>query len=106
MEVESPNCFAVKTEFNHQQPKTAMVEVLIAEVRVLMVGSRQITLSVFRQLDFVPWGECEPMGRVNDNRDDDSSRLIVGRAKDGSLVRAKFPWRKRPVPWNAHDESD
>jgi hypothetical protein len=52
MEVESPNCFAVKTEFNHQQPKTAMVEVLIAEVRVLMVGSRQITLSVFRQLDF------------------------------------------------------
>jgi hypothetical protein len=31
MEVESPNCFAVKTEFNRQQQKTATVEVLIAE---------------------------------------------------------------------------
>ena len=31
-------------------PKEARVEVLRAEVRVLMVGSRQVTLSVARQL--------------------------------------------------------
>lgn len=30
---------------------TATVETLTAEVRVLMVGNRQITLSVYRQLD-------------------------------------------------------
>jgi hypothetical protein len=34
-------------------PKEARVEVLRAEVRVLMVGSRQVTLSVARQLDAV-----------------------------------------------------
>jgi hypothetical protein len=31
----------------------AKVEVLTAEVRVLMVGSRQVTLSVYSQLDEV-----------------------------------------------------
>ena len=32
---------------------TATVETLTAEVRVLAVGNRQITLSVAKQLDFV-----------------------------------------------------
>lgn len=47
----------------------ATVEVLTAEVRTLMVGSRQVTLSVYRQLDEVsPWTDhistFEPFGRV------------------------------------------
>jgi hypothetical protein len=33
--------------------KTATVETLTAEVRVLMVGSRQVTMSVYGQLDFI-----------------------------------------------------
>jgi hypothetical protein len=34
-------------------PKEARVEILRAEVRVLMVDSRQVTLSMARQLDAV-----------------------------------------------------
>lgn len=42
----------------------ATVETLTAEVRVLMVGSRQITLSVARQLDRVGLYDLEPFGRI------------------------------------------
>jgi hypothetical protein len=44
---------------------TARVDLLTAEVRVLMVGSRQITLSVYRQLDWAHADEIIPFGRVN-----------------------------------------
>jgi hypothetical protein len=44
---------------------TATVETLTAEVRVLMVGSRQVTLSVYGQLDEVGPEDIEPFGRVN-----------------------------------------
>lgn len=44
---------------------TATVETLTAEVRTLMVGSRQVTLSVARQLDVVPPTHLEPFGRVS-----------------------------------------
>lgn len=71
-----------------------MVEVLTAQVRVLMVGSRQVTLSVFRQLDEVDFEEVTPFGRVRD-RNSDSYRDIIGiHFKDGSLVRAPL---NRPV---------
>lgn len=43
---------------------TATVETLTAEVRVLMVGSRQVTLSVARQLDWIDITQLEPFGRV------------------------------------------
>lgn len=42
----------------------AMVEVLTAEVRVLQVGRRQVTLSVVRQLDWADPADVEPFGRV------------------------------------------
>jgi|SRR6516165_11764261 hypothetical protein len=48
--------------------QTATVETLTAEVHVLKVGSRQITLSVAKQLDDVPYEDMEPMGRVRINR--------------------------------------
>ena len=77
--------------------RTVTVEVLRAEVRVLMVGTRQLTLSVFRQLDFVPWEECGLMGRVQDPREKDSGWFFaigVSRA-DGSLVRT---WLRKQAP--------
>ncbi len=43
---------------------TATVETLTAEVRVLMVGNRQVTASVAKQLDHVALSELEIMGRV------------------------------------------
>jgi hypothetical protein len=46
---------------------SAEVQVLTAEVRVLMVGSRQVTLSVFRQLDWVDDDALAPFGRVHDD---------------------------------------
>ena len=70
----------------------ARVEVLTAEVRVLMVGSRQVTMSVYNQLDQVKPGEIAPFGRVAP-RDADSGWInVVGvstrDADRGTLVRA------------------
>ena len=68
---------------------TATVETLTAEVRVLMVGSRQVTLSVYNQLDEVPYADIEPFGRVRP-RDAEQGRVcVVGRDKEsGALVRS------------------
>jgi hypothetical protein len=66
----------------------ATVKTLTAEVRVLMVGNRQVTLSVYRQLDEVDDTELEPFGRVNDSKD--RCIWVVGRSRTtGELVRAK-----------------
>lgn len=68
---------------------TVTIDVLTAEVRVLMVGNRQITLSVFRQLDAVKQDDCEPMGRINDSTT--GRQLMIGRHRTtGVLVRASF----------------
>lgn len=73
---------------------TATVETLTAEVRVLMVGNRQVTLSVYRQLDEAPLSDVEPFGRVRDGKE--SGTWIVGRARDtGVLVRS----RVEPKPY-------
>ena len=79
----------------------AIIEVLTAEVRVLMVGSRQVTLSVFRQLDIKPYDEVAPMGRVNDK---DGGKWIVGSDDQGNLVRAEFFW-EYPT-WTRDDEKE
>lgn len=64
--------------------ETATVEVLTAEVRVLQVGRRQITQSVYRQLDRVDPDDIEPFGRVNAERD---VLGVVGRHRHtGALV--------------------
>jgi hypothetical protein len=70
-------------------PKEARVEVLRAEVRVLMVGSRQVTLSVARQLDTVePW-KIEPFGRVRIDKDATGQMIEVVGSVDGALARSK-----------------
>ena len=73
-----------------------------------MVGSRQVTLSVFRQLDWKDWDDVLPMGRVNDNRDADyRTKLLVGRdALDGSLVRCALPPAEDPRGWKEREGRD
>lgn len=67
----------------------AVVDVLTAEVRALMIGSRQVTLSVYRQLDTVEHTECEPFGRVRDSKDVHGYVWVIGRrTTDGALVRS------------------
>ncbi len=89
------------TAHNGSNAKTATIEVLTAEVRVLMVGSRQITLSVYRQLDRIDHEEVEPFGRVSDVQDEKWAReqemgravFVVGRhAGTGALVRSEREW--------------
>ena len=75
---------------------TATVETLTAEVRVLMVGNRQITLSVCRQLDVVPLEDMKPFGRINDGKRDGT--YVVGKHRDtGALVTSKCERLNGPV---------
>lgn len=75
---------------------TATVETLTAQVRVLMVGSRQITMSVFKQLDVLgadhpriyPGLEhFEPIGRVGY----ENPLWLIG-AEHGQLARAHLSY--------------
>lgn len=78
---------------------TATVETLVAEVRVLIVGSRQVTLSVARQLDNVDLSQMDPMGRISIFPDTPSDGgWVIGRdRRDGALVRAQF-WTRYDIP--------
>ena len=76
---------------------TATVEVLTAEVRVLMVGSRQITLSVYRQLDYAEPADLEPFGRVRSNKELAERHLELVGARGGVLVRSSIS----PPSWQA-----
>ena len=67
----------------------ARVEVLTAEVRVLMVGSRQVTMSVYNQLDRVKPSEIEPFGRVAPRDAEPGYTYVVGASGAGNLVRSR-----------------
>jgi hypothetical protein len=65
---------------------TATVETLTAQVRVLVVGKRQVTKSVYQQLDWCSIEGLKPMGRVNVGDTHDIE--VVGAELDtGELVR-------------------
>lgn len=66
---------------------TATVETLTAEVRVLMVGNRQITRSIARQLDQIPLRDLTPFGRV---RLDDHDHTVIGSDPNGTLAVAHY----------------
>ena len=75
-----------------EEGQDARVRTLTAEVRTLVVGSRQVTMSVYNQLDFVDYAQIKPFGRVNPKDADSAALYVVGRHKaDGSLVRARTP---------------
>ena len=65
---------------------TATVQTLTAEVHVLQVGSRQITLSVAKQLDYVDLDEVEIFGRVKIWPRDNGIELIGRHIRTGALV--------------------
>lgn len=70
---------------SHGEPS---VESLTAEIRVLQVGSKPVTLSVARQLDYVDPSEIRPFGRVRiAPRRADSLIEVIGSA-DGVLTRS------------------
>lgn len=72
---------------------TATVQTLAAEVRVLVVGNRQITTGIARQLDTVRSAEIEPFGRIAGKAIGKPSMrrvYVVGRSKTtGALVQAE-----------------
>lgn len=74
--------------------ETATVETLTAEVRTLVVGSRQVTLSVARQLDTVPVWEIEPFGRVNLSGPFDT--IMVGRHRTSGALVISRPVHEHP----------
>lgn len=78
---------------------TATVETLVAEVRTLMVGSRQVTLSVAKQLDIVDLADLTVFGRVKLRQ---GEHHVIGAADDGSLAIANF----RPHPWKFRCDID
>ena len=72
---------------------TATVATLTAEVHVLQVGNRQITMSVYNQLDHAGLGEIEwpPFGRVHPRSVDRHTLYLVGRHEHtGALVRSQL----------------
>jgi hypothetical protein len=87
---------------------TATVETLTAEVRCLMVGSRQVTLSVYRQLDTVDHADAEALGRVrtgDKSVPDRTIELVARRRTDGTLVRSTITppsWRLDSTGSNVH----
>jgi hypothetical protein len=85
----------------------ATVEVLTAEVRVLMVGSRQITLSVARQLDQADPAEIQPFGRVAPKGSQPGYVYVIGKhAGTGALVRARTPVRPDEIIYAAQVAAD
>lgn len=57
-----------------------------------MVGSRQVTLSVARQLDEVDWEVCKPFGRIRYTRNDEPELAIIGQDPEGNLCRSSINW--------------
>jgi hypothetical protein len=78
--------------------KTATVETLTAEVRVLVVGSRQVTMSVYNQLDRADFDQIEPFGRVTP-KDASGGVCVIGKRRDGAgdLVRSWLPTTQRDL---------
>ena len=81
---------------------SAHIEMLTAEVKVLQVGSRQVTLSVYRQLDWAAADEIEPFGRVRD-KPEDRTIEVVGSHR-GVLSRARAWTHHRSCSGGIHLE--
>ena len=74
------------------------VEVLTAEIRVLQVGSKPVTLSAARQLDSVDGAAIKPFGRVRvDPKPADGLIEVIG-SVSGILARSSARARKVECP--------
>jgi hypothetical protein len=75
-------------------PREPSVESLTAEVRVLQVGSKPVTLSAARQLDAVDPFEIRPFGRVRIDPKPAASLIEVIGSVNGVLARSSASYRK------------
>jgi hypothetical protein len=74
------------------------VESLTAEIRILQVGSKPITLSAARQLDSVHAADIRPFGRVRiDPKPADGLIEVIG-SVDGVLARSSASSREVECP--------
>jgi len=74
------------------------VEVLTAEIRVLQVGSKPVTLSAARQLDSVDAAKIKPFGRVRIDPKPANGLIEVIGSVDGILARSSALARKVECP--------
>ena len=74
------------------------VEVLAAEVRVLQVGSKPVTLSAARQLDSVDATAIKPFGRVRIDPKPATGLIEVIGSVNGILARSSARARKVECP--------
>lgn len=71
--------------------RAATVQTLTAEVRTLVVGNRQVTMSVFKQLDTVSDDQIQPFGRVSPPERYPRLHVVGRHSKSGALVTANLP---------------
>lgn len=89
--------------------KTTRVELLTAEVRTLMIGDRQVTMSIFNQLDWADPETITPLGRVHSKAIKVPAVEVVGTA-GGVLVRAHllrdrgYSRNRKWRPWKETDD--
>jgi hypothetical protein len=80
------------------------VEVLTAEIRVLQVGSKPVTLSAARQLDSVDATAIKPFGRVRIDPKPATGLIEVIGSANGILARSSAHARKVECPgWATSD---
>lgn len=79
-------------------PSEPSVESLTAEIRVLQVGSKPVTLSAARQLDLVNASEIKPFGRVRIEPKPVAGLIEVIGSVNGILVRSSARSRKVECP--------
>ena len=79
-------------------PNEPSVEALTAEIRVLQVGSKPVTLSAARQLDLVDASEIRPFGRVRIDPKPAAGLIEVIGSVDGILARSSATSRKVECP--------
>ncbi|MCX2712050.1 hypothetical protein [Mycolicibacterium sp. J2] len=80
---------------------TATVETLTAEVRTLVVGSRQVTLSVAKQLDYVPLDQLTVFGRIKLGPKEPEN-LVIGASSDGTLSLSNYSLFAKQPDWHVH----
>lgn len=77
---------------------TATVETLTAQVRVLAMNTRQITLSIAKQLDIVPAEDIEPFGRIKADWLGGAALLkVIGRHRETGVLAVSKASRRDEV---------
>lgn len=79
-------------------PREPSVETLTAEIRVLQVGSKPVTLSAARQLDHADPSEIQAFGRVRIDAKPAKGMIEVIGSADGVLAKSSASSRRVECP--------